>query len=316
MLDHGFHHEGYVLVVGAAGIDVKARPNQPIASETHNLGRVRNSVGGVARNIAENLARLEVETVLLSAVGRDAPGRRVLRYCTEHDIDCAHVRRIAGERTGSTVSLLKPNGSLSLAISDYDIMDYVDADYLHGHEAYFRDAALIVIDATLPDEALAAVFDMADQHNVRVCADPTSPELAERLCSYIDHLFLITPNSAETGALCGLPKRAYTRDEAIDAARSLVTLGAEIAVVTLGANGLAYAHSGGTGYIRAHNTKVVDTTGAGDAFSSAVIFGLLNEVPIDEAMRLGAAAATLTLQTRETVSRKLSQELLYERLVV
>ena len=47
------------------------------------------------------------------------------------------------------------------------------------------------------------------------------------------------------------------------------------------------AHRGGTGYMRATKTHVEDTTGAGDAFSGAVIFGIVNDVPIDEAMRLG-----------------------------
>jgi pseudouridine kinase len=99
-------------------------------------------------------------------------------------------------------------------------------------------------------------------------------------------------------------------------ARTLVTLGVEIAVVTLGEAGLAYADSNGGGYINALNTQVVDTTGAGDAFTGAMIFGLMNDVPIDEAMRLGITAASLTLQTTETVVPNLSQELLYSHLVV
>src|SRR5690606_30725709 len=125
-----------------------------------------------------------------------------------------------------------------------------------------------------------------------------------------------TPNAVETKTLCGLEQPATDRDTANEAARQLVQMGASIAVVTLGAQRLAYADGSGGGFIRAVHTQVVDSTGAGAAFTGAVIFGLLNEVPVDEAMRLGVTAASLTLQSRETVLPDLSQELLYDKLML
>ena len=62
--------------------------------------------------------------------------------------------------------------------------------------------------------------------------------------------------------------------------------------------------------------EVVDTTGAGAALTAGVMFGLLNNVPLDEAVRLGASAAALTLQTHETVRSDLSLDLLYEQIMV
>jgi pseudouridine kinase len=142
------------------------------------------------------------------------------------------------------------------------------------------------------------------------------PTLAVRLVDFLPSLYLVAPNAAETTALCGLPDPAQNREAAIDAARQLVSMGVKIAVVTLGEQGVAYADGSGGGFIRAVRTQVVDPTGAGDAFTAAVIFGLLNEVTVDEAMRLGMTAASLTLQSRDTVLPQLSQELLYDKLVV
>jgi pseudouridine kinase len=306
----------YVLVIGSAGMDVKGRPDEELKWETSNLGHVRQNVGGVARNIAENLARLEVPVVLLSAIGDDRGGVRVVEQCEANGVDCTHVRRVAGARTGTYLALLKPDGDLHVAISDYSVMDYVDPDYLLGHESLFADAEMVVIDATLSEAALATVFELAGRYHVRVCADPTTPSLAGRICSYIPRLYLVTPNAAETTVLCGLPDPAHDRETAINAARHLVSMGAHIAVVTLGDQGLAYADGSGGGFIRAIHTHVVDSTGAGDAFTGAVIFGLLNEVPVDEAMRLGVTAASLTLQSPETVLPELSQEMLYDELVI
>mgnify|MGYP005840348269 FL=1 len=306
--------DGYVLVIGSAGIDVKGRPTQELTWGAPNMGFVRNSVGGVARNVAENLARLEVPTVLLSAVGDDDEGRRVLAHSADHGVDCSRVRVVAGAHTGVYLALLKPNGELLAAIADFEVMGAVDDDYLRQHEDLLADADMVMVDMTLSDTALATLFELAERHHVRVCADPTTPRLAGRLCPYIGQLHLVVPNAAETTALCGLDDPAHDRDTAIAAARHLVSLGAYLAVVTLGAQGLAYADGSGGGYIPPIKTQVVDSTGAGDALTAAVIFGLLNEVPVDEAMRLGVTAASLTLQTVETVVPSLNQELLYNRL--
>jgi pseudouridine kinase len=203
-----------------------------------------------------------------------------------------------------------------VTISDFDIVRRVDPNYLWKHEPLFEQSDLIVIDATLSTDALETLFELADRYHARVCADPTMPSLAARLNPYLSSLYLIAPNAAETTALCGLPDPARTRETAIEAARHLVSMGVQIAVVTLGEQGVAYADGSGGGFIRAMRTQVVDATGAGDAFSAAVIFGLLNEVPVDEAMRLGMTAAALTLQSHETVLPGLSQELLYDKLVV
>lgn len=307
---------GHVLVIGSAGIDIKGHPQQTVDLAAPNTGVVRQTVGGVARNIAENLARLEIDTVLLTAVGRDHAGRRVLRRCQDAGVDVSHVRVMPGQRTGTYLAVLRPDERLLVAISDFAVLAAVDAAYLASHEPLFAEAAMIVIDATLDEAALATVFELAGRYNVRVCADPTTPRLAGRLCPYLSRLYMVCPNAAETTALCGLENPASDHETAMAAARHLVSLGVQIAVVTLGENGLAYADSSGGGYIRAIKTQVVDPTGAGDAFTGAAIFGLLNNLDVDEAMRLGATAASLTLQSQQAVLRNLSPELLYARLAV
>jgi pseudouridine kinase len=304
-----------VLVIGSAGVDVKGRPDQEAVWGSPNIGYIRSSIGGVARNIAENLARLEVQTTLLTAVGDDTAGQNVIDACEEGGINCDYVRSIAEARTGTYMALLKPDGQLHTAISDFDVMAHVDSDYLLEHEGLVENADLIVIDATIHDDVLETLFELTARHNIRVAADPTTPALASKLCPYIPQLYMVAPNAGETVSLCNLKEPAHDRDTAISTARSLVTLGAHIAVVTMGEDGLAYAHGGGAGFLRAIQTNVVDTNGAGDAFSAATIFGLLNDVPIDEAMRLGITAASLTLESPETVLPNLSQELLYDELM-
>ncbi len=307
--------EGYVLVIGSAQIDIKGLPAETIRWNATTPGRVRNRVGGVARNIAENLARLEVDTVLLTAVGDDDQGRRILDQSEMYGVDCAQVRILEGQRTCSHLSFLKPDGEMAVGVTDFEIMKLLDSEMLRQNVALIADADMVVIDATLSDSALETLFELTNAYGVRVCADPTTPSLAPRLRPYLNQLHLVVPNAGETAALCDLSQPVADREAALAAARQLAAAGVYIAVVTMGAEGLAYASEGGAGYIRAVHTHVVDPTGAGDALTGAVIFGLLNDVPLDEAMRLGATAAALTLQSGETVAPNLTQEVLYDHLM-
>lgn len=308
--------DGHVLVVGAAGLDIKARPTaEPTLEGTSNPGQIRNTVGGVARNIAENLARLEIPTVLLSAVGDDQPGQRVLQHAQESGIDVSHVLTVPGARTGEWMGLMRPDGSLRLAIDDYGITEHITPQYLNARRKLFAGARMVVIDANLGPRALQSLFRLAERYELPVCADPTSANLAERLCPYLNRLYMVTPNVRETEALCGVTVKVSERETAFQAARELTSLGVQVAVITMGMNGLVYAAGAESGYIPAIRTEVVDSTGAGDALTAAVIFGLLNAVPLDEAMRLGVVAASLTLRTRHSVVPNLSQELLYNQLV-
>ena len=71
--------ESPVLVIGNAGIDVIGRFKNQSQSGTSNPGHIRTSFGGVARNVAENLARLDQPVTLLSVVGRDSAGDDLLQ---------------------------------------------------------------------------------------------------------------------------------------------------------------------------------------------------------------------------------------------
>jgi len=305
-----------VVVIGAAGLDVKAYPKETLRMGVSNLGAVRNSVGGVARNIAENLARLEVPTVLLSAVGVDAIGDLVLARTAAAGVDTSRVLRLPDIHTGSYVALVQRSGQLAVAVSEYDIVGTISPAYVQQQRALLAQAAMIVLDANLAPRTLSSVFRWAARYGVPVCADPSSPVLARRLCHHLPQLAMVAPDAAEAAVLIGVEGPPEDSQAAIATAQRLVATGVGVAIVTLAEQGLAYADGSGAGHIPALHTAVVDKTGAGDALTAAVIFGLVNEMPLDEAMRLGISAAALTLRTRETVAPDLSLDRLYDELVV
>jgi pseudouridine kinase len=121
---------------------------------------------------------------------------------------------------------------------------------------------------------------------------------------------VVTPNLAEAEAIlrCG-PIR--TSDEALNAARQLVGLGVEAAVITQAESGACYATEEESGQFPAVRVEIRDTTGAGDALTAVVIFGWLNGLAISDSLQMGLRAAALTLRTVETVASELSLDQLY-----
>jgi len=310
-----FERSDHLLIIGAASLDTKGRAGQPIQPGTSTPGAIRISAGGVARNIAENLARLGEPVVLLSAVGDDSSGRRILSQAAEAGIDISHIVVAADHRTAAYLAVLDETGNMVTSIDDMAIsQEVLTPQLIYQHRNLFRGARLIALDANLSPAALRTIFSLARKYQVPVCADPTTTTLAPRLCPYLPELFLITPNSTEAEALCGVHTQG--RRSALTAAKKLVTMGVRIAVITQGATGLAYATSQESGNVPAIECDIVDMTGAGDALTAGAIFGLLNDLPVDQAVRLGLSAAALTIQSRETVHPDLSLEHLYDQLQI
>jgi pseudouridine kinase len=303
-----------VLVIGAANLDIKGRAAQALMPGTSAPGEIRNSVGGVARNVAENLARLGVHAVLLSAVGDDSPGRRLLSQAEECGIDVSQVLVLAGQRTAAYLTVLDEAGKPFVSVDDTKIMEAITPAYIYANRRYFREAAMVVLDANVPPKAMETIFKLAERYGVPVCADPTSALLAERLRPFLPRLYMVTPNVPEAEVLSGA--HITHRESAIRAARKLVSKGVRIAIVTRAERGVCYASTEASGHVPALQTDIVDLTGAGDALTAGVVFGLLNDFSLDEAVRLGVSAAALTLRSRETVSPELSLERLYDQLVI
>ncbi len=306
-----------MLVVGAAGLDVKGQVPGEFVPRNPYAAYIRHGVGGVARNIAENLARLDVPTVLLTAVGDDHAGRYVLQQAESSGIDTDGVFVIPGEHTGSYLKVVDQFGAQQVILEDFNVIGEIKPAMLSVKRGLFRDALLIVIDANLSYRALDRVFSLARHYDVRVCADPTSNLLVERFEPYLSRIWLFVPNYEEASILCDCEIPPNDRDSALEAARQLVARGVYTTVVTMGEAGLVYASADGmSGHVPAIASAdlLVDTTGASDALMAATIFGLLNDIPLDESVQLGASAAYLTLRTRESVRPDLTQEMLYGEL--
>jgi pseudouridine kinase len=214
--------------------------------------------------------------------------------------------------TGSYLAVLDPGGELNFALDDMRAIKLLTPAYVHRYADQIAAAALIFVDANLPENTLRSIMTIAKKAGCPVCADPTSAVLAHRLRPYLARLSLITPNAAEAAVLAEHDFDAQSPLEAIETAKCLVGLGVETVIIALSELGLCYATSQHSGYIPAIHTHIVDPIGAGDALTAAMLMARLNDIPLDDAVRLGVAAASLALRFPGAVSPHLSLEKLYD----
>lgn len=308
--------ESPALVIGASGIDIVGRLKSDLNPSTSSPADIRTSFGGVARNVAENLSRLGQPVKLITVVGEDKNGDRLLEHIGEAGVDTNSVLRSSQGPTGTYVGIIDRKGELKFGIDDMRLMNVLTPEYLEQKFELFKEASLLFLDMNISKKTLRKAMSLARRANLPVCVDPTSRTLAGKLVPYLSRFRLITPNSSEAGLLCDHDFRISDREEALFVAKHLVSEGIGIVIITLAEFGVCYATSETGGYIPAIHTEIIDPTGAGDALTAMVIFALLNDIPLDDSVRLGVTAAAMTLRYPGAVVPDLTLEKLYDQLVI
>jgi pseudouridine kinase len=299
-----------VVVIGGANVDVKARSTAPASQHTSNPGRGSMAPGGVARNIAENLARLGTRTHLIAAVGRDDLGDNLLAQTAAAGVRLEFVQR-SDLSTGTYTAILDSDGELIVAVADMAATDALGPDHVNLAREVIATAALLVLDGNLARATLEHALDLAGAAQVRTILEPVSVPKAKLIAPLLTadrSLLAVTPNRDELAALTGLPTR--TDRQVRLAADKLHRRGVQNVWVRLGAKGsmLSSASTGPT-FIPAVVTTVQDVTGAGDASLAAFCHALMDGHSTVDAAWYGHAAAALTLESNHTVRPDLTPRL-------
>jgi pseudouridine kinase len=304
------------LIIGASGVDIVGRLNGESQMGTSNPARIRSSFGGVAHNVAEILARLGQPVSLITAVGRDEAGARLLEQTASAGVDVSQCLQTTENATGSYLAVLDKNGQRYMGLDDMEIIKALSPEYIHQHGDMIAAASLVFLDANLSPATIRAIVSLARRANVPICADPAASILAPRLLPYLARFYMVTPNRSEATILTKNEVTVTDPESALQAARLLINRGVQVVILPIAEHGVCYATSETSGHIPAIRTAVLDPTGAGDALTATVLFALLNDIPLDDAVRLGVSAASLTLRSMGTVSQELTLEKLYDTLVI
>jgi pseudouridine kinase len=313
-----------VLAIGTAALDIKARLARVPLPTTDVPGRITIKAGGVARNIAENFARLGVPVVFAGIMGDDPQARLLIDLSRAAGLDVQPLSRSAHAPddwvrlklpavlpTATLNVVLGPDGRQIAGAFSGDILDALQPHDLDGLHDLIASAPAIICDGGLPSDVLIALRERLTE-DAFFYGNPGSMALAPRLEPLLDRLDLITCNHLEAQALTQVKVDGPAK--LISAALILVKQGVKRAVVTFGARGLAYADEERSLYQPARSANLVDATGAGDALAATLIEALLRDEPIGVCLQRGLAAAALTCESEDTVASAMSTDAIQQRM--
>lgn len=300
-----------IVCLGAANLDRKLRSIATLKMGTSNPARQDESFGGVARNIAENLARLSAPVSLITAIGDDSSGKALLAHAEAAGIDTRATLHLTGVCSGTYTAVLDDHGEMLLALADMALYDALTPAFLDTRQPQRAVGALIVADLNLPHDTLRALLDDAARGAVPLVLVAVSQPKMAHLPDDLRGLRLLILNQGELETRIGAPLK--TDADFLAACRTIQAQGAQDVIVTRGATGVVYTSAGGIAHLAAPPAQIVDVTGAGDAFAAAVCWSLFQgSEDMTLACRRGLQLSAMTLACEETVCPYLTAEVLAE----
>ena len=149
------------VVIGGANVDIMGIADHPLRPQDSNPGTIRTMLGGVGRNLAENLARLGENVSLVSVVGDDSFGRWILEQGQACGVDMRWVQSLPDQRTSAFLAILDPDHDLHSAIADMTILNQLDQACLRPVLNSLQPEDLLLWDTNLNPELIHWIADQA-----------------------------------------------------------------------------------------------------------------------------------------------------------
>ncbi len=294
--------EKFCVAIGGANMDILGAPKQKIAAMSSNPGVVSTSPGGVARNIAENIARLGNKCYLIAPVGDDSYGRQLIEQSHIGGIDTSHMITIDGHSTSSYLSIVDESGEMQLAIADMNILEHMQPALLKRQMPLLKRAQVIVLDTNIDEKLLSYLFDNLPEANFFV--DTVSIAKAPKILPYLSRVHSLKPNLLEAQTLSGIQVSDYS--ELPELAKWFHQQGVKQLFISLGEDGLFFSDQGKHQQVKIEAQTVSNSNGAGDALSAALVHCQLSNTSIKESAYFALAAANCAITSTQTINPEFS----------
>lgn len=300
--------DAYVVVFGASVVDIFGFSAAKYRPYNSTPGQVRMSFGGVCRNIAENLARVNVNTKFISVIGDDEKGRSMLEHSQLFGYDMSESLILKGSGTPTYLAILNEMGEMVSGIVDMGALDELTFDFINSKDEIIKGSDYLFLDADSP-ENLKYILERYKDHTNFVL-DPVSAEKAISIKHLIHHFHTIKPNRYEAEVLSGI--EINSDDDLKVAGQYFLDLGIKNVFISLDCEGIFFTNGVESYKITAWDVNVCNVTGAGDSFVAGLGYGYTNDLPVVDTIKTAMAMSIIAIGSQETINPDLSIELIEE----
>jgi sugar/nucleoside kinase (ribokinase family) len=297
-------NKNYILVLGASVVDIFGFCENKYASRDSIPGRIKMTFGGVCRNIAENLARMEVNTKFISVLGDDEIGREIIEHSRYIGYDMSESLILKDKRTPTYLAVLDEHGEMVSGINDMSSINRLDIEYIESKADVIKKADYVFLDA---DNPLNLKFLLETYHeDTKFILDPISANKTVKILPLIGGFHTIKPNRLEAEVIADMSIK--NDDDLLKAAAKIHDLGVTNLFITLDKEGVFYSSGKTQGLLKSLNPNVRNVTGAGDSFVAGIGYGYTKGMSIDEIAKIATTMAFITISNHETIHPELSLE--------
>ena len=291
-----------IVVFGAVFVDIKGYPENTYIPKGRNVGRIIQVHGGVARNVAEDIANIELRPTFVSLVDHTGMGEDVLTSLKNHKINTKYIQKTE-DGMGTWIAVFDNDGDVLASISKRpDLKPLKKILEEHGDEI-ISQADSVIIEFDIEKDVVKMIYALADKYHKDVYALVSNMSIAVERRQMIQHTACFICNQQEAGIFFSDDYSSKTPEEMVDIlADNVKSARIPKMVVTMGGQGAVYAsQDGDKGICPARNVEVKDTTGAGDSFFAGVAVGLTYGKNLMDSCKIGTRLAASVISTSDNV---------------
>lgn len=292
-----YSEKPYVLVLGASVVDIFGFCCCDYRSYNSNPGKIRMSFGGVCRNIAENLARVGVNTKFISVLGDDENGQSMLNHSALLGYDMKDSLILEGESTPTYMAILDDKGEMVSAIVDMKSIDKMGCEFIESKAHIIEKAQYTILDTDKPKNLEYILKNFKGY--TKFVLDPVSAEKAKNIKHLVKYFHTIKPNRHEAEVLADM--KIETEEDLRKAGNYFLSLGVKNVFISLDEEGIYYTNGAQEGRIKSNEVKVLNVTGAGDAFVAGLAYGYIENLSIQETIKVAMSMAVITISHKDTI---------------
>jgi pseudouridine kinase len=291
-----------IVVFGAVFVDIKGYPLTQYVPGGRNVGRVIQVHGGVSRNVAEDIANVELKPTFVTVLDDSGTSQDVINKLNRHNVDTGYIHR-DGDGLGTWLAVFNNDNDVVASISKRPDLSGIGTILDEHGDEIIQNADSIVVEIDMDSSILKKIFHLADVYHKDVYAVVSNMSIAMERRDLLKKTACIVCNAQEAGMLFSDEFDGRSPEELVEIIKEKIQLAQyPRMIVTMGEQGAVYADvAGKSGFCPARRVAVIDTTGCGDAFFAGAAIGMTYGKTIEESCEIGTRLASSVIATKENV---------------
>ncbi|MGL4731844.1 MAG: PfkB family carbohydrate kinase [Clostridium sp.] len=295
----------FVVVIGGANVDIVGIAKKNLIYKDSNIGNIKMSLGGVGRNIAENLVRLGINTKLITAVGDDIYGTKIVNECRDLGIDLENSLKLKGYRSSVYMSVLDSKNDMHVAISEMDILENMSIEFIKQNKNIIESSKIAVIDTNIPKDVIEYIVNNCK--DTKFFLDTVSTEKSKKIKDIIGKFHTIKPNKYEAEILSDM--KIEDNEDLKKVSKFFIDKGVKRVFISLGEKGTYYNdEEGNERFVESKKVDVKNANGAGDAFVSGLVYSYLRDYSIEDTIEFAMGCSCMALTHEDTINPNINVE--------